>query len=55
MSETQLHLIPPQIDLPYPPRHTGFIGADREVPGYTLEQVIEYGRLCAAEALRQSK
>ncbi|WP_193752140.1 hypothetical protein, partial [Pseudomonas abietaniphila] len=41
--------------LPHPPRHWGFLQPEREVPGYTIEQMKEYGALCAAEALRQNK
>lgn len=55
MSETQLNLTPIAVTLPYPPRHMGFLEPDRELPGYTLEQMLEYGRACAAEALKQTK
>lgn len=48
-------LLPPHTLLPHPPRHEGFLQPEREVPGYTLEQMKEYGALCAAEALRQNK
>lgn len=41
--------------LPHPPRHQGFLQPEREVPGYTLDQMKEYGALCAADALRQNK
>ncbi|WP_175500142.1 hypothetical protein [Pseudomonas sp. NFACC02] len=51
----QQRLLPPAIVLPHPPRHWGFLQPEREVPGYTLEQMKEYGALCAAEALRQNK
>lgn len=52
---TQGRLLPPQTLLPHPPRHWGFLQPQREVPGYTIEQMKEYGALCAAEALRQNK
>ncbi|WP_268797557.1 hypothetical protein [Pseudomonas huanghezhanensis] len=39
--------------LPHPPRHTGFFLPDREVPGYTLEQMKEYGAMCVAAFARQ--
>ncbi|WP_440090103.1 hypothetical protein [Pseudomonas fragariae (ex Marin et al. 2024)] len=55
MSEIQLDLIPKKITLPHPPRHTGFLQPEREVPGYTLEQMIEYGKACAIQAVKQSK
>ncbi|MCQ2999781.1 hypothetical protein NLO98_08425 [Pseudomonas syringae] len=55
MSETQLNFIPAGVTLPPPPRHMGFLEPEREVPGYTLEQMLEYGRVCAAEALKQTK
>lgn len=55
VSEVQLDLIPHDVTLPYPPRHMGFLEPEREVPGYTLEQMLEYGRACAAEALKQTK
>jgi hypothetical protein len=41
--------------LPHPPRHEGFLQPERKVPGYTLDQMKEYGAQCAAEALRQNK
>ena len=53
--QMQQRLLPPAIVLPHPPRHWGFLQPEREVPGYTLEQMKEYGALCAAEALRQNK
>jgi hypothetical protein len=52
---TQGKLLQPHTTLPHPPRHWGFLQPEREVPGYTLEQMKEYGSLCAAEALRQNK
>jgi len=55
MTEAQLPLIPRWAVLPHPPRHAGFLQPDREVPGYTLEQMLEYGRVCAIEAVKQSK
>ncbi|MDU8358027.1 hypothetical protein [Pseudomonas syringae group sp. J309-1] len=55
MSEVQLKLMPVAVTLPHPPRHMGFLGPDREVPGYTLEQMLDFGRACAAEALKQTK
>lgn len=53
--EVQLTLLPPRIILPYPPRHHGFIGSTREVPGYTIEQMMEFGLACIAEFKRQNK
>lgn len=55
MSKAQLNLMSRTVRLPHPPRHSGFMEPDREVPGYTLEQMLEYGRTCAAEALKQTK
>lgn len=55
VSEQQLNLIPRPVTLPHPPRHTGFLEPDRQAPGYTLEQIIEYGKACAIEAVKQSK
>ncbi|WP_162864989.1 hypothetical protein [Pseudomonas viridiflava] len=55
MNEIQLDLIPRKLTLPHPPRHSGFLQPEREVPGYTLEQMIEYGKACAVEAVKQSK
>jgi hypothetical protein len=52
---TQGKLLPAHTVLPHPPRHEGFLQPEREVPGYTLEQMKEYGAACAAEALRQNK
>ena len=52
---TQGKLLPHHTLLPHPPRHWGFLQPEREVPGYTLDQMKEYGALCAAEALRQNK
>jgi hypothetical protein len=52
---TQGTLLPHHTLLPHPPRHWGFLQPEREVPGYTLEQMMEYGAQCAAEALRQNK
>ncbi|MEE4652786.1 hypothetical protein V2L06_20385 [Pseudomonas alliivorans] len=51
----QLDLIQRSITLPHPPRHTGFMEPDRQVPGYTLEQMLEYGKACAIEAVKQSQ
>jgi hypothetical protein len=34
--------------LPHPPRHWGFLEPNHEVPGYTLEQMKEYGAACIA-------
>jgi hypothetical protein len=51
----QSRLLPNHTALPHPPRHEGFLQPGREVPGYTLEQMKEYGAVCAAEALRQNK
>lgn len=51
----QQKLLPHHALLPHPPRHWGFLQPEREVPGYTIEQMKEYGALCAAEALRQNK
>lgn len=51
----QLDLIRRAITLPHPPRHTGFMEPDRQVPGYTLEQMLEYGKTCAIEAVKQSQ
>ena len=48
-------LLPTHTLLPHPPRHEGFLQPEREVPGYTAEQMKEYGAACAAEALRQNK
>ncbi|MCD5994204.1 hypothetical protein KDX38_10750 [Pseudomonas sp. CDFA 602] len=55
MTEQQLDLIQRPATLPHPPRHTGFLEPDRQVPGYTLEQILEYGKACAIEAVKQSK
>lgn len=55
MTETQLDLIPRQFILPHPPRHSGFLEPNREEPGYTLEQMKEYGRVCVEEFVKQSK
>ncbi len=55
MSEVKLKLIPLAVTLPHPPRHMGFLEPERQVLGYTLEQMLEYGRACAAEALKQTK
>lgn len=55
MSESQLELMPVAITFPHPPRHEGFLEPERDVPGYTLEQMLEFGRVCAAEALKQTK
>jgi hypothetical protein len=52
---TQSRLLPNHTALPHPPRHWGFFQPGRKVPGYTLEQMKEYGAQCAAEALRQNK
>ncbi|WP_460044191.1 DUF4194 domain-containing protein [Pseudomonas sp. S2_H01] len=52
---TQGKLLPHHTLLPHPPRHWGFLQPEREVPGYTLDQMKEYGAKCAAEALRQNK
>jgi hypothetical protein len=52
---TQVTLLLPHTPLPHPPRHEGFLQPEREVPGYTIEQMKEYGALCAAEALRHNK
>jgi len=40
--------------LPHPPRHTGFLQPDREVPGYTVEQIKEYGAACVAAFAKQN-
>jgi hypothetical protein len=52
---TQGKLLPHHTLLPHPPRHEGFLQPEREVPGYTLDQMKEYGAVCAAEAFRQNK
>jgi hypothetical protein len=52
---TQGKLLPTLTLLPHPPRHWGFLQPEREVPGYTIEQMKEYGALCAAEAIRQNQ
>jgi len=40
--------------LPHPPRPTGFLQPDREVPGYTIEQMKEYGAACVAAFAKQN-
>ncbi|MFK3794786.1 hypothetical protein [Pseudomonas sp. NPDC088444] len=40
---------------PHPPRHKGFLQPDREVPGFTLEQMKEYGAACVAGFIEQNK
>lgn len=49
---TQLFPVKPV--LPHPPRHTGFLQPDREVPGYTVEQMKEYGAACVAAFAKQN-
>lgn len=39
--------------LPHPPRHLGFLEPEREVPGYTIEQMKEYGAACVAALSKQ--
>jgi hypothetical protein len=53
--QSQQRLLPATFIQPHPPRHWGFLQPEREVPGYTIEQMKEYGAQCAAEALRQNK
>ncbi|MDB5997214.1 MAG: hypothetical protein JWP42_4350 [Pseudomonas sp.] len=50
----QKSLLPPTIVLPHPPRHWGFLEPNREVPGYTLEQMLEYGRACVKEFMKHN-
>jgi hypothetical protein len=50
----QSNLLPPQTLLPHPPRHWGFLQPEREVPGYTLEQMKEYGAQCVAAFIKQN-
>jgi hypothetical protein len=46
------HLLPAL--LPHPPRHWGFLEPERKVPGYTLEQMKEYGAACVAAFNKQN-
>ncbi len=50
----QKTLLPPTIVLPHPPRHWGFLQPNREVPGYTLDQMKEYGAACVAEFIKHN-
>lgn len=51
---TQDTLLPPHTMLPHPPRHTGFLQPNREVPGYTIEQMKEYGAACVEAFAKQN-
>jgi hypothetical protein len=50
----QKSLLLPTIILPYPPRHWGFLEPNREVSGYTLEQMLEFGAACVAELIKHN-
>lgn len=50
----QQRLLPASFIQPHPPRHYGFLQPEREVPGYTIEQMKEYGAQCAAAFVRQT-
>lgn len=47
-------LLPVQVAPPHPPRHTGFMQPGRETPGYTIEQMKEYGAACVAAFIKQT-
>lgn len=50
----QESLLPPTVILPHPPRHWGYLAPKGEVPAYTLEQMLEYGRACVAEFIKHN-
>jgi hypothetical protein len=50
----QKPLLPPTIILAHPPRPWGFLEPNREVPGYTLDQMKEYGAACVAEFIKHN-
>jgi hypothetical protein len=50
----QQQLLPPTFVRPHPPRHWGFLQPEREVPGYTIEQMKEYGAACVAAFIKQN-
>lgn len=53
--QVQQRLLPAVFIQPHPPRHTGFLQPERAIPGYTLEQMKEYGAACVAAFIEQNK
>lgn len=51
----QRKLLPLAFVQPHPPRHEGFLQPAREIPGYTIEQMKEYGAQCVAAFIKQNK
>ena len=52
--QMQQRLLPPAFVQPHPPRHEGFLQPEREVPGYTIEHMKEYGAQCVAAFIKQN-
>jgi hypothetical protein len=50
----QQRLLPLALVLPHPPRHWGFLQPEHEIPGYTIEQMKEYGAACVAAFIKQN-